>query len=299
MWPAVAAGITALGSYFGGQSAQDANMNSLTVANQFNADQAAANRAWSAEEAKKQNEFQERMSNTSYQRSVADLKAAGLNPMLSLIKGGASTPSGAMGASSAASSAAPPRFENVMGQALSSGFEAFNRLTEGMERVQAMQAKAPIASLGTMADDFISKVQSGIPPVSEALSEVVKTVEDHLRAGSITSGAASAVESVVEKAKEVADSLVVQPLSNARKTVEAATSSAGAAVRRGSEAVKRGNEAVGRFINGPHDPSDSRKGWERVPESKGKVSREVQGRLRRARPATYRWEEGGGGWSKY
>jgi hypothetical protein len=45
--------------------------------------------------AQNQMDFQREMSNTSYQRAVADMKKAGLNPMLAYSQGGASSPGGA------------------------------------------------------------------------------------------------------------------------------------------------------------------------------------------------------------
>lgn len=53
------------------------------------------NSAFNAEQSQLNRDFQERMSNTTWRRGVADMKAAGLNPMLAYSQGGAPSPAGA------------------------------------------------------------------------------------------------------------------------------------------------------------------------------------------------------------
>ena len=80
----------AVGGAFGFLGQQDTNVSSAEIAR----DTTSANMA----ESQRNREFQERLSNTAYQRQVEDMKSAGLNPMLAYIKGGgASSPAGSTG----------------------------------------------------------------------------------------------------------------------------------------------------------------------------------------------------------
>lgn len=178
-WQLAAAAAGALLANEGAEATNEANADQNLESRKFAQYEANSARAFEQYEAQQLRGWQTEMSNTQYVRAVADLKAAGINPMLAYQQGGAGTPSGGMARGTAAS--APPTIP--MQNATQAGIAAAAQAVQ-MQNVESqtevneatadkIRAEIPYTIAGTgQIQQQTKNLEKGLEKINEEIKNV-------------------------------------------------------------------------------------------------------------------------------
>lgn len=182
---------------------------------------AELNSARSAEQAQIARDWSEKMSNTQYQRVVADLRKAGLNPILAASNGGAGVPSGAVGTTDMAGTGAA---NDATGAALSALVNTNNMLLQSQTQLKATQmsnsASQYAAALAASATTAAASMAAGANMYSSDNAKEASmfssrmnyrgtkySVDNHSSLYGIIQGALTGESNLGKSARKIANSL--------------------------------------------------------------------------------------------
>lgn len=188
----------------GAQRQNKANARQVADQNAFNAEEAAINRDWQSDQAQRQMDFQasqatqamdftrgmantamgfsERMANTQWQRATADMRAAGINPMLAYQQGGAAAPIGATGSGVAQSGASGSgataqggraHMENVLGPAVASALQGATTVAN-LEQLSALTDRTRAETISEEARARNIDINSGLAAAEARISKGIR-----------------------------------------------------------------------------------------------------------------------------
>lgn len=230
-----------------------ANQINLQIAREnsaFNANQAEANRNFQSQSALDARNFEQYNSDTAWRRGVADMSAAGINPMLAVMKGGATSPTSSGSSGSVGQAMQPAPMQSKVAAALA-GYSTAVDVAKREQEVRLMQQEYRIKEQtlekgSKLIGGGLDAVPGAAKALAEKVADAVMAIED--AAGGVKSGANPVVSKFIETGKVVSQSLDAARSAPERVSARFTASAAQAAdrLRRIPEgSIRMGKDVIG------------------------------------------------------